>query len=76
MKAASDLSVLEFSPAHSGGAERGEGFIGRTWPGNPDSSPGGKLRWGGVGPVSNIPFAAWENWSGRGIPELASPLAD
>ena len=76
MKAASDLSVWEFSGTHSGEAERAEGFIGRTWPGNPDSSPGHKLRWGGVGPVSNIASPAWENWSGRGIPELASPLAD
>ena len=76
MKAASDLSEFEFSRAHSGEAERGEGFMGRTCSGNPDSRSGDKLRWGGVGPVSNIPFAAWESWSGRGIPELASPLAD
>ena len=78
MKAASDLRerVLEFSRAYFGEAERGEGFMGQTWSGSTDSRPGTEPRWEGVSPVSNLPFAAWGGWPGRGIPELASPLAD
>ena len=78
MKAATDLRerVLEFSRAYSGEADRGEGFTGRTWSGSTDSRLGTKPRWEAVSPVSNLPFAAWGGWPARGIPELASPLAD
>ncbi len=78
MKAASDLSerVLEFSRTYFGEGERGEGFMGHAWSGSTDSRPGTKPRREAVSPVSDVPFAAWGGWPGRGIPELASPLAD
>ena len=78
MKAASDLSerVLEFSRTYFGEAERGEGLMGRTWSGSTDSRPRYKPRWEGVSPISGVASAAWDGWPGRGIPELASPLAD
>jgi len=78
MKAASDLKdrVLEFSRTYFGEAERGEGLMGRTWSASTDGRPGDKPRWQGVEPVSDFGFAAWGGWPGRGIPELASPLAD
>ena len=78
MKAASDLSdrVLEFSRAYCGEGERGEGFMGHTWSGSTDSGLGTKPRSEAVLPVSDLPFAARGGWPGRGIPELASPLAD
>ena len=78
MKAASDLSdrVLEFSRAYCGEGERGEGFMGHTWSASTASRPATKPRREAVSPASNLPFAAWGGWSGRGIPELASPLAD
>jgi hypothetical protein len=78
MKPTSDLSegVLGFSRAYFGEAERGEGFIGQTWTGTTDSRPGTEPGCAAVSPVSNVPFAAWGGWPGRGIPELASPLAD
>ncbi len=78
MKAASDLkdSVMEFSRGYFGEAEPSEEFMGHTWSGNTESRPGGKPRWEAASPASNFPFAAWGGWLGRGIPELASPLAD
>ena len=78
MKAASDLTegVLDFSRADFREAERDEGFMGHTWSGSTDSRPGTKPCRSAVSPVSNVPFAAWGGWPGRGIPELASPLAD
>jgi len=78
MKAPSDLKdrVLEFSRTYFGEAERGEGLMGRTWSGSTDSRPGDKPRWEAVSTVSNPPFAPWGDWPVRGIPELASPLAD
>jgi hypothetical protein len=78
MKAANDLSerLLEFSQPYFGDVERGEGLMGRTWSGSTDGSPGTKPRREAVSPVTNLPFAAWGGSPGRGIPELASPLAD
>jgi hypothetical protein len=78
MKTATDLreSVLDFSRAYFGGAERGEGLMGHTWSGSTDSGLGTKPRSEAVSPVLDLPFAAWGGWPGRGIPELASPLAD
>jgi hypothetical protein len=78
MKAASHLSdrVLDFSRACFGEAERGEGLMGHTWTGSTDSRPETEPRWEAVSPVSSLPFAARGGWPGRGIPELASPLAD
>ena len=78
MNAASDLKdrVLEFSRTYFAEAERGEGFMGHTWSASTDSRPGGNRRREAVSTVSNPPFAAWGGWPGRGIPELASPLAD
>ena len=78
MKAASDLKdrVLEFSGAYFREAERGEGFMEHTWSASTDSGPGGKPRSEAVSRASDVSFAAWGGWPGRGIPELASPLAD
>jgi hypothetical protein len=78
MKAASDLKnrVLEFSHGYFGEPERGNGFVSGTWSASTDSKAGNKPRWEAVSPVSNVPFAAWGGWPGRGIPELASPLSD
>ena len=78
MKVASDQSetVLEFSRAYFGEAERGEGFLRQTWTGSTDTRRVTEPRWKAVSPVSNGPIVAWGGWPGRGIPELASPLAD
>ena len=78
MKAANDLkeSVLEFSRAYFGEAERGEGFMGHTRSTGTDSRPESKLWREAVSPVSSFPIAAWGGWRSRGIPELASPLSD
>ena len=78
MKAAIDLKdrVLEFSQTYFGEPERGEGLMGHTWSATRDSRPGDRPRWEAVSPASNASFAAWGGWPGRGIPELASPLAD
>jgi hypothetical protein len=78
MKASMDLSerVLEFSRTYFGEGERGEGFIGHTWSASTDSRLGTKPRREAVASVSNVPFGAWGGWPDRGIPELASPLAD
>ena len=76
--AASELKskVLEFSRGYFAEPDRGEGFMGHTWSASTDSKPGDKPRWEPVSPVSNVSFAAWGGWPGRGIPELASPLSD
>jgi len=78
MEPGSDLSerVLEFSRAYFGKGELGEGFIGNTWSGSTDSRAGTKPHREAVSPVSNLPFASRGGWPHRGIPELASPLAD
>ena len=78
MRAASDLkdTVLEFSRGGFGQAERGDEFTGHTWSGNTDSRPEDRPRWEAVSPVSKVLFGAWDRWPARGIPELASPLAD
>ena len=78
MKAASDLkdTVLEFSQTYFGEPERGEGFMGHTKSASTDSRSGDKRRREGVSPPSDVAFAAWGGWPNRGIPELASPLAD
>lgn len=78
MNGTSDLKdrVLESSRTYFGEAERGEGLMGRTWSGSAESRPRYKPRWEGVSPISGVASAAWDGWPGRGIPELASPLAD
>ena len=78
MKAASALSErgLEFPRAYFGEGERGEGFIGHTWAASIDRRPATKPRREAVSPLLNLPFAASGGWPGRGIAELASPLAD
>jgi len=78
MKAANHLkdTVLEFSQTYFGEPEPGEGFVGHTRPANADRRPGDKRRREGVSPPSDVAFAAWGGWPNRGIPELASPLAD
>ena len=78
MRAASDLeeTVLEFSRAYFGEPERGKGFMGHTWSASTDSRPGDRPRWEAVSPTSKVSFAPWGGWPDRGIPELASPLAD
>ena len=78
MKTASDLKdrVLEFSRTYFGEAERGQGLMGPTWSGSTDSRAGDKPGWEGVSPAPDVSFAAWGGWPSRGIPELASPLAD
>ncbi len=78
MKAANDLKdrVLEFSRSYFGEAERGGGFVGHTWSASTDSRPGTEPLREPASPVSNVSFATWHGWPGRGIPELASPLAD
>ena len=78
MKASRDLSerVLEFSRTCFGEVEQGEGTMGHTWTGSTNSSPTTKARGETISPVSNVPVGAWGGWPNRGIPELASPLAD
>ena len=78
MKAAGELSerVLEFSRAYFGEAKRGEEIMGDTWTSSAESSFGTEPRREPASPASKVPFAAWGGWADRGIPELASPLAD
>jgi hypothetical protein len=56
--------------------EPGEGLTGHSRSGSTQSELGTKPRQKAVSPVLNLPFGAWGGWPGRGIPELASPLAD
>jgi hypothetical protein len=78
MKAASEPGdrVLEFPRARFGEATRGEDFLGGTWTGSTESRPAAEPRGEAASPGSKVPFAGWSGWVGRGIPELASPLAD
>ena len=78
MKAASERSetLLKSLRAHVGEAERRQEFIGHMWSASTESRPGAEPRWQAAPPVSTIPFAVWGGWARRGIPELASPLAD
>ncbi|HOC57626.1 MAG TPA: hypothetical protein PKI20_18555 [Verrucomicrobiota bacterium] len=69
-------NVLDFSHASVGEAERGEGFMRQTWTGSGDGRSGTEPRREAVSPIPDLPFAAWSGWLARGIPELASPLAD
>jgi len=67
---------LDSERAPVGKAERGKGVKGRNRTGSRDGRSGSEPRQEAVSPVPDLPFAAWSGWLARGIPELASPLAD
>ena len=77
MRATTELKdTMEFSRTHFEEPEGGAGLIGSALPASTDgrvwSWPAQAEGW----PASGLAPATWGGWPGRGIPELASPLAD
>jgi hypothetical protein len=78
MKTVSDLSerVPVIPQAYFGEAQQAQGSMAHGWFGGKDSWDAAKSRGLAVSTVSRFTSAAWGDWPDRGIPELASPLAD